>query len=109
MDNERLGHQRLDKPTGAEQRRGVGFVRVRCAREASQQVCRRHQAQVAAVEKEPHHQVSGVIENRADGPDKDDELGNLPDLPGTRPDGLLWADIIGRDGHLGKIVEEVVG
>src|SRR5262249_15995836 len=44
-----------------------------------------------------------------DGANADNELGNLAHVPGPRLGNLQGTDVVGGNGHLGKVVEQVVG
>ena len=82
VDDERLRHQRLDEPAGLEQSRRVGLVRVGYRGIACGQFRRGHQSEVVALEDEPHHGVGGVVEDRADRADEEDEPAISPMFQG---------------------------
>src|ERR1039457_7008923 len=87
---------------------GVGEVCVGRRGEAGGQFRRRHEPEVATLKHKPHDEVGGVVEDRADRADEDDELGDLAYAPGPGLGDLLEADVVSGNGHLGEIVEQVV-
>src|SRR2546425_412037 len=105
MDDQRLGHKRLNEPTGVEQRRRVSMIR-------GIRAITRHQVRgdpnMIALKYEPHNRICRVIEYRADWADEDNEFGDLADLPRSRFGSLLRANIVGRNRHLRKIVKQII-
>ena len=55
-----------------------------------------------------HDEKSRVVENRADGADKENEPPDLPDVPGPRLSYLLFVHGIGWNWHLREVIEQVV-
>src|SRR5579862_4462847 len=91
-----------------EQRGAVGFVRIGGCKMRSQ-FRRRHQTDIVAPEVKPHQAIRGVIEDGTDGTDKNDELCYISHVPRFRFDDLARTDVVGRNRHLGKVVEQIVG
>src|SRR5438046_2583991 len=82
-EDERLGRERLDEPTRLEQSFG------------------------GAKDPQQHPKREEVVD-RADGPDHHHEPLDDPDVPPLRGPDEFFVDIVGGDGDLGEIVEEVV-
>ena len=108
VDDERLGHERFDKPASVKQRGRVGLFRAGAICEARGEFCRWHEVEMVAFENEPHHGVGRVVENRTDRADADDEFCDLADVPRPRLGDLLRADVVGRNRHLREVVEQIV-
>ena len=86
VDDQGLGEQALHEPAGVEQGRVA-----------------------QAVEDVQHDEVGQVVEDRADRPDEQDEAAQLADGPLARLLQPLRVDLVGGDGGLREIVQQVVG
>src|SRR5664280_2581402 len=86
MDDECLGEERLHKPAGVEQGRVV-----------------------PAVENVQHQEKRQVIEDGADRPDKQNKSQDLPNLPLARFGQPVGIHLVGGNGGLREVVQEVVG
>ena len=86
MDNQRLGENRLHEPAGLEQYRVV-----------------------PAVENVQHHEECRVIEDRADRTNKQNEMQDFVNRPSARLDQPLFIHIVGGNGGLREVIQEIVG
>src|SRR5450759_2719119 len=85
MDDQRLGEERLHKPARMEQDRVV-----------------------PAVENVQHHEERQVIEDRADRADKQNKTQDLVNRPMARLGQPLRIHLVGGDGGLREVVQEIV-
>ncbi len=95
VDDQRLREQALDEPARLKQA-GTPPRRLR-------------RAGVPAVEHVQHHEIRRVVEQRRAWADEDDEPGELAQIPGPGPCDLLRIDVVGRDGRLADVGEQIVG
>ena len=86
MDDQGLGQQRFDEPAGLEQS-GI----------------------VPRAEHEQHHEEGQVVEDRADRSDQQHEAREVADVPLARHRQVFLIHVVGRDGGLGEVVQQVVG
>jgi len=86
MDDERLGKERLHEPAGVEQGRVM-----------------------LAVENVQHHEKRQVIEDRADRPDKQNKSQDFANRPCARLGQPFGIHLVGGDGGLREVVQEVIG
>ncbi len=56
-----------------------------------------------------HREIRHVVEDRADRADAEHELRDVADVPAPRHREIFGVDIVGRDGGLREVVEQVVG
>ena len=56
-----------------------------------------------------HREIRDVVEDRADRADEQHEIRDIADVPSPRHRQVFRVDVVGRDGRLRKVVEQVVG